>query len=186
MILEAITTARRREIDWLYEGAGRIFPREWARFRAHVPGGEPLLPAYARLMEDPSAQVREAAAVQWNRWENTVLSLEPNPGQAFGEQATPEDVAFVRICARYYSNYAWLEDGVLLRAAGRLAGIPGVLIHGKLDLSCPSESAVALADAWPDAELVLLDDAGHKGTLSKREALVRATDRFASLRGNRG
>jgi proline iminopeptidase len=95
---------------------------------------------------------------------------------------TADDLAFVRICAWYYSNYGWLEDGVLIRSAGLLAGIPGVLIHGRLDLSCPTETAVELADAWPGVDLVLLDDAGHKGSASKREALVRATDRFADLR----
>ena len=182
IVLQAISTTRRREIDWLYEGVGRFFPREWARFRAHVPGDTPLLPGYVRLMDDPSLEVRTAAAAEWCRWENTVLSLEPNPGTLFGGEMTPDDLAFVRICAWYYSNYGWLEEGALIRDAGRLAGIPGVLIHGRLDLSCPAETAVELAEAWPGVDLQLLDDAGHKGTPSKREALVRATDRFAGLR----
>lgn len=95
---------------------------------------------------------------------------------------TRDDLAFVRICAWYYANYGWLEDGVLIRSAGLLADIPGVLIHGRQDLSCPTETAVALADAWPGVDLQLLDDAGHRGTPSKRAALLRATERFADLR----
>jgi proline iminopeptidase len=180
IIMQAISTTSHREIDWLYEGVGRFFPREWARFRAHVSG--PLLPGYVQLLDDPSPAVRTAATAEWCRWENTVLSLESNKGNPRDGAMTAGDLAFVRICTWYYSNYGWLEDGVLIRRAGLLAGIPGVLIHGRLDLSCPTETAVGLADAWPGADLVLLDDTGHRGSASKREALVRATDRFADLR----
>lgn len=182
VVLSAISTTRHSEIDWLYEGVRRFFPREWARFRALVPADEPLVAGYARLMEDPSEQVRLAAATEWCRWEDTVLSLEPNSGLMFSAGVGAGELAFVRICAHYYANYGWLEDGVLIREAHRLAGIPGVLIHGRLDLSCPVETAVELADAWPGVELVLLDDTGHKGAPSKRSALVEATDRFAGLR----
>jgi hypothetical protein len=37
----------------------------------------------------------------------------------------------------YWRHSAWLEDGLLLREANRLSGIPGVLIHGSLDLGGP-------------------------------------------------
>ena len=33
IMLSAISTTRRSEIDWLYRGAGRFFPEEWERFR---------------------------------------------------------------------------------------------------------------------------------------------------------
>jgi proline iminopeptidase len=89
-------------------------------------------------------------------------------------------VAFVRICAHYAANGAWLEEGVLLRDARRLAGIPGVIIHGRLDMSCPFGTAWALAKAWPDAELFAPMDSGHLGSVAKRTALLRALDEFAS------
>jgi proline iminopeptidase len=88
-------------------------------------------------------------------------------------------LAMVRICAHYDVHGAWLEEGALLRDAGRLAGIPGVLIHGRLDLSCPLDTAWELARAWPDAELVALTDSGHLGSDSKRRSLLAALDRFA-------
>ncbi len=72
-----------------------------------------------------------------------------------------------------------LEEGALLRDAGRLAGIPGVLVHGRLDLSCPVDTAWELARAWPDAELVVLNDSGHQAIDTKREAILSALDKFA-------
>ncbi|MEV4111656.1 alpha/beta hydrolase [Nonomuraea sp. NPDC049695] len=85
----------------------------------------------------------------------------------------------VRICAHYFSNAAWLEEGVLLREAGRLAGIPGVLIHGRLDLSCPLDTAWELAKAWPGAKLVVVDDSGHTGSETLKKELFAAVDGFA-------
>jgi proline iminopeptidase len=84
----------------------------------------------------------------------------------------------VRICAHYFSHGAWLEEGVLLREAGRLAGIPGVLIHGRLDLGGPLHTAWELSRAWPDARL-LTHDAGHLGSATARDLMVRALDGFA-------
>jgi proline iminopeptidase len=67
----------------------------------------------------------------------------------------------------------------VLRDAGRLAGIPGVLIHGRQDLSCPVETAWELSRAWPDAELIVLDGSGHGGSDEMRESLLAALDGFA-------
>jgi hypothetical protein len=67
---------------------------------------------------------------------------------------------------------------VLIREAGRLAGIAGVLIHGRQDLSCPAETAWALARAWPEAELLIDDGSGHRGSKVKRELLLAAHARF--------
>lgn len=86
----------------------------------------------------------------------------------------------VRICSWYDAHGAWLEDGALLRDAGKLAGIPGVLIHGRRDLSCPVGTAWELARAWPQARLLIDDETGHKGGGIKRQWLVSATDGFAN------
>ena len=86
----------------------------------------------------------------------------------------------MRICAHYDANYAWLEDGVLLRDADRLAGIPGVLLHGRLDIGAPLTTAWELTRAWPDAELTVVADSGHTGSETMRAEIVRALDRFAS------
>jgi proline iminopeptidase len=62
----------------------------------------------------------------------------------------------VRICSHYFGNDAFLKDGFLIREAGRLAGIPGVFIHGRSDLGGLVMTARELARAWPGAELVAI------------------------------
>jgi proline iminopeptidase len=175
IVISGVTAGRHSEIDWLYQGVARFFPEEWARFRGGVPeadGDGGLVAAYARRMEDPDPLVRARAATDWCAWEDAVVSLEPNgKPNAYSDRPPDALLAFVRIAAHYFAHRAWLEDGVLLRDAGRLAGIPGVLIHGRLDLGGPLENAWTLARVWPEAELVVIDDSGHtgSGTMSDRK-----------------
>ncbi len=90
-------------------------------------------------------------------------------------------MAFARLVTHYWRHAAWLEDGVLLRGARKLAGILGVLVHGRLDVSGPLDVAWELAQAWPDSELVLVGGAVHGfRDPGMSESLLAATDRFAA------
>jgi proline iminopeptidase len=177
IVISAVTTTRRSEIDWLYRGVGRFFPEAWERFLAGAPGPD-VVAAYARLMEHPDAAVREKATADWCAWEDTVLSGETIT-RPYGDRPSAARQAFVRICAHYFAHGAWLEEGALLRDAGRLAGVPGVLIHGRLDLGSPVETAWELARAWPGAQLTVVADAGHLGGATTLDHVIRALDQFA-------
>jgi proline iminopeptidase len=183
IVIPSVTTSRHAEIDWLYRGVGRFFPEDWERFRAGVPEAErdgDLLGAYARLMESPDADVRAKATAEWLAWEDAIISQEPRgTPNAYSDRPPAAQLAFVRLCAHYYSNYAWLEDGILLRDAHRLAGIPGVLIHGRLDMGSPLTTAWELAQAWPDAELRVIADSGHTGSDAMKSEVLEAIERFA-------
>ncbi len=183
IVLSSITTSSRSEAEWLYGGAARFFPEAWEVFRAHVPEAAPeassIIAAYARRLDAGSPDVRLAAARAWGAWEDAVLSLEPHAHESSYSQLPADDLlALVRICTHYLAHHAWLEEGALLRGAHRLAGIPGVMIHGRRDMSCPVATAWSLARAWPDSALIVLDDAGHLRAESKRLALLRAYERF--------
>jgi proline iminopeptidase len=183
MVLDGVSTTDRADLEWLYRGARLFFPEQWERFAAGsgVPSDTPtqdMLAAYARLTSDPDRAVREKATVDWCAWEDTVLSGE-GFGPTFQGRPGAANLAFVRICAHYYANAAWLEEGALIREAGRLAGIPGVLIHGRRDMSCPPAYAWEVSRAWPGAELRIIEDAGHLGSEAAIDVLIETMDRFA-------
>ncbi|WP_441248610.1 alpha/beta fold hydrolase [Kitasatospora sp. McL0602] len=160
----------------------KFYPEAWDRFRDGVPEAErdgDLLAAYARLMENPDRAVREKAAADWLAWEDAVISDEPNgtPGM-YSDREVDAQIAFVRICAHFFSNDAWLEDDQLLRNADRLAGIPAVLIHGRHDMGSPVQTAWELAKAWPDARLQIIEDSGRGGGKSMQAAIWKAIEDF--------
>lgn len=184
IVIPGVTMTRRSDTDWLYRGVGRFFPEEWERFRNGVPDAErngDLVAAYARLLEDPDPDVRARAANDWLAWEDAVISLEPNgTPNAYSDRPPAASLAFVRICSHYFSHDAWLEDDELLRGAARLADIPAVLIHGRLDLGSPLGTAWELTKVWPNAQLIIVEDSGHTGSDTMRDEILGALERFAA------
>ncbi len=183
MVLLSITMTRPSDVHWFGHETGRFFPEQWARFRAAVPPEDrdgDLVAAYDRLLNgtaDPAVRIQ--ASLDWTAWEDAILSLEEGyvvPHPRWADESYR--VCFARLVTHYFSHAAWLEDGELLRNASRLAGIPGVLVHGRLDLSGPPDVAWQLARAWPGAELHFVPG-GHTGDAEMDRLLLEATDRFA-------
>lgn len=183
LVISHVGGSRRADIHWLYHGVGRYFPEAWKRFRDGAGVRDPdadLIEAYRRLLNDPDPQVREQAAANWYAWEAAVISIDPNHKPPDRYLDPRFRMAFARIVTHYFSHGCWLEDGQLLRDAHRLADIPGALICGRLDLGTPLGAAWELAQAWPKAEFVVVNDAGHETTTpGVMESLVGAIDRFA-------
>lgn len=166
LVLGLVTTTSRREVEWITEGVGRIFPEAWERFADAVPErlrSLRLVDAYAELLFDADPAVREAAAVEWCRWEEAHVSLDPG----FAPNPRYEDpefrLRFARLVTHYWRHTAFLGEDELLKNAHTLNGIPGVLIHGRYDVSSPLETPWELSKRWTSAELHVLGDAGHGG-----------------------
>jgi proline iminopeptidase len=68
----------------------------------------------------------------------------------------------------------------VLAGMPRLAGIPGILIHGRYDVSGPLETAWAVHRSWADSKLVVLGDTGHGGA-SLWAQLTASLDSFRTL-----
>jgi proline iminopeptidase len=183
LILRGVFTLRRLELDWYYRrGASLFFPEKWARLLDGVPpdaAEDPILTFHRRLSADDQ-RARLAAARAWSVWEGETSTLLPS-GPATGHAEEKFALAFASIENHYFVHGGWFEEGELLRNAGRLQGIEGVIVQGRYDMVCPPVTAWQLAQRWPGVELQMVEDAGHAfaepGTLHR---LIEATDRFAS------
>lgn len=182
LVLGLVTTTSRREVEWITQDVGRIFPREWERFTSAIPARlRHLRPvdAYATLLMDPDPAVHEHAAREWCAWEDAHVSLAPG----FEPNSRYEDpefrLRFARLVTHYWRRHAFLDEDQLLRDAATLNGIPGVLIHGRFDVSSPLETPWQLSRRWSTSRLQILDDAGHGGA-SLPGAVVGALNEFAT------
>jgi proline iminopeptidase len=181
LVLFSVTTTSRPEVEWITLHMRRFHPSQWARFREGAGVDDNLAAAYSRLLHDPDPAVRDRAARNWCDWEETHVAIHSDAEDDPRYDDPRFRLCFARLVTHYWSNAAWLEEGTLIREATKLAGIPGVLVHGRLDISGPPDIAIALAQAWPDAELILIDDAGHgAGHPGVAEAVIAATDRFGA------
>jgi proline iminopeptidase len=184
LILFGVTTGRHSEWDWGFRGGlALFFPEQWEQLEAAVSAGRgagDIVETYHRLLSDEDVAVRAQAAEAWCLWESATPDWPPKTGLAERFRDPRYAVAFARIVTHFARHYAWLEDGVLLRNATALADTPGVLVNGRFDFQAPIANAWKLKEAWPRAELVIVDDAGHGTGLDS--AIVRATRQFAAQR----
>lgn len=167
MVLGAVTTGTRREVEWITEHMGRLFPEEHSRLVGLLPPEtreRGVAAGYAALMASDDAQVRMDAAREWCRWEDTHVSLMPGwtPDPRYADPAFA--AVFTRLVTHYWSHDCFLEDGALMAGISRIAHIPATLIHGRHDVSSPLTTAWHLHRAWPASDLKVLDGAGHGGT----------------------
>lgn len=183
MVFGGVTTTRRREIDWLYRGLAPLFPAEWERFVAGAPAGTPedgLIAAYSELLFDADPVVREKAARDFHDWDNAAVSVTAQVGRPSDGVDPAWLLARSRVVTHFFRHAAWLDEGQLLAHVYRLQGIPGVLVQGRLDLQGPLVTAWELAKAWPEAQLVVVEGAGHSaGDAGMTEAIMAALDGFA-------
>ncbi|QGN55492.1 prolyl aminopeptidase [Novosphingobium sp. Gsoil 351] len=182
LVLRGVFTGRQAELDWIYRGgADRLFPEAWRNFIEILTPEEradPCAGYYGRLTAaDQTIQL--AAARRWSEWEARIVQLEPDA--ALVESYTEEEfaVALARIEAHYMVNRLWLTEGQLLREAGRLCEISGIVVQGRYDACTPPRTAYDLCQVWPRARLEIVT-AGHRFDEPPiLNALISATDEFA-------
>jgi len=177
LILFSVATTTESEIAWITRGVGAYLPEAWERFRDGVPDHDRhgcLADAYARLLMDPDPAVHEPAARSWCDWEIALVAphLKAPPHPRYESAAFR--LGFARLVTHYWRHRAWLAEGELLAGMGRLSGIPGALIHGRLDLGSPLVTPWRLAKAWPGAELTIIETAGHDARYPTMSAAIVA------------
>jgi proline iminopeptidase len=167
LVLRGIFLCRPRDIHWFYQdGASRVFPDYWQDYLAQIPEVErdDMVAAYYRRLTSANELEQIQAAKAWSIWEGRCATLHPNPKvvEHFGHPHVA--IALARIECHYFMNNSFLEPDQIVRDASRLKNIPGVIVHGRYDMVCPLDNALALSKAWPEAELQIIRDAGHSAS----------------------
>ena len=184
LILRGIFLGRPAEIEWFLHGMGTFFPESRERFLAALPDAERDDPLgnFHRRLNDADPAVHLPAARAWSLFEGGCSTLRPSPETvaAFGEDRMALGLA--RIEAHYFINGVFLPDNALLDRIGRIRHIPGTIVQGRYDVICPIVTADRLHRAWPDADYVVVPDAGHSAMEpGVRKALVQAMEGYKTL-----
>ena len=183
LVLRGIFLATQAELDWFYRsGINNIFPDHYAEFASLIPEAErgDLLRAYYRLLTDADVQVRQRAAEAWSLFEARCSTLLPSDSLVNLFTSPEVAIAVSRIECHYFINNCFMAEDQLIRDVHRLRAIPAAIVQGRYDMVCPPVSAWRLKQAWPEAELHIIPDAGHAaGEPGNRSRLVELTDRFA-------
>jgi proline iminopeptidase len=183
LVLRGIFLLRRSELEWFYQqGCNALYADAWETYRDAIPEVEraDMMSAYYRRLTSPDAATRIAAARAWSVWEGATSFLWQDRTHIASSGENEFALAFARIECHYFVNGGFLEhDNQLLRNVERIRDIPAIIVQGRYDVVCPMRSAWDLHRAWPEADLKIVQDAGHSAfEPGIMHELLEATDRF--------
>jgi proline iminopeptidase len=180
-ILRGVFLCRRSEIAWFLHGLRTLFPEAWAAFSGIIPQDErrDLLAAYYRRLIDPDPRVHMPAARAWSSYEGSCSTLLPSPETVAYFASDVVALGLARIEAHYFTHDIFLAENALLENLKRIRHVPGLVVQGRYDAVCPIVTADEVHQAWPEAEYIVVPDAGHSawepGICTQ---LVKAAERF--------
>ncbi|MBR0697629.1 prolyl aminopeptidase [Bradyrhizobium lablabi] len=186
IVLRATFLGTRQELEAAFlQSLPRFYPVLHEDFLAVLPPEERAQPheAYFRRILDPDVAVHGPAARAWHDTERALSEHRPSRVRldlaSLKAPGSLPSTPFME--AHYFANDCFMQPNQLIDNAGRLAGIPGIIVQGRYDLLCPPATSHALAARWPGCEVRVIDGAGHiLYDPGIRDAVMRATADIAS------
>lgn len=183
MILRGVFLARQADMVWFLEnGANKIYPERWQNMLDNLPDlpGATVLERLGEAVFGADQDTAKRAVQQWQAWSGQVaLGNEYLEGM---ESVSEQMLKQVKMELSYAIHDYFIAENQILDNCAALQSIPIVIIHGQNDLTCPLEAGWRLHQALPQAQYVVLPNAGHIARGEEMiDALVSATDEMANL-----
>jgi proline iminopeptidase len=166
IVLRATFLGTRAELEGAFlETLPRFYPGLSEDFIGLLPEDERAKPleAYWRRILNPDSAVHSPFARAWHDTERILSEHVPSRARldlaSLNSTGPLPSTPFME--SHYFQNDCFMRPNQLLDDAGRLKGIPGVIVQGRYDLLCPPATSHALAARWPNAELRIVPGAGH-------------------------
>jgi proline iminopeptidase len=186
IVLRATFLGTRAELKGAFlDALPRFYPTLNEDFLGLLPPEERSEPldAYYRRILDADPAIHTSFIRAWHDTEQILSQHTPrrsrlDPASLKASGALPSTPSME---AHYFQNDCFMTPDQLLAEAGKLLGIPGIIVQGRYDLLCPPSTSHALAARWPEAEIRFVEGAGH--TLydpGVRDAVMRAIADIAS------
>jgi len=184
LILRGIFLSRDSELNWFLNDVKAFYPEPWEGLCDFLPADSRTNPidAYEKLIFSDDAAINIPAAIRWNQFESSIMTLLPRPASE-QEIDGPVELARARVQIHYIQQQCFVgKRNLLAEAKEKLSQVPTIIVQGRYDMVCPPITAWELKRAMPHAELHFVDDAGHSAMESgTTSALIAATEKFKNL-----
>jgi len=190
LILRGIFLARDKDVQWFYQqGTNKLFPDYWEKFIKPIPESErdDMVGAYYRQLTGDNEVQKLRAAKAWSVWEGMTATLQADDSVVGSFSASHTALSVARIECHFFMNSCWLKPNQIIADIEKIRHIPAYIVQGRYDVICPTEQAWELANAWPEADLNIVADAGHAVVEPGiTRCLLKATSAIAeTIQGNK-
>ena len=185
LTMRGIFLCEKEEIDWFLYGMKKIFPEAWEQFAGFLPEDEQndLLGGYYKRLTGNDHNIAMQAAIRWSLYEGACSSLFPNYETITTDDQKQHALALARIESHYFMHEVINAEDSLSKQIDKLRAIPTIIVQGRYDVICPMQTAYKLHQIWPEADYIVVPDAGHSALdPALRSRLIEATETFKTLR----
>lgn len=185
MVIRGVFLARQMDSDWfIKDGVGRIYPEKWQQLQACIPDGSRgnlIKDLYNAVFGEDEVTSRRVAKA-WMEWGGQVALLHDYQENDEIVHVSEKTVQQVQMELYYAQNNYFIDENQILNNCDNLQHIPAIIIHGRNDLVCPIEAGLSLSKALPNAEFIILPNAGHIASGNEMvDVLVNAADQMVGL-----
>jgi len=186
IVLRATFLGMRSELEAAFlECLPRFYPSLHEDFLSLLSDDERARPldAYWRRILDPDPAIHGPAARAWQATESILSEHAPSRTRldlaSQGSTRTVPATPFME--AHYFQSDCFMQPGQLLANAERLKNIASIIVQGRYDMLCPPSTSHALKAVWPQAEIRIVEGAGHSlYDPGVRDAVMKAIADLAS------
>lgn len=159
LVLKSVFLARKADLDWADETSALFYPDLMAEMKSVLKPKENLLDGYARLLFSGNYEQMKTAMQYYGAYERCLGKVNPafKPVTALYDNS----VNSLKIALEYERNGMFLKENELLKNIGKIKHIPTLIVHNRLDMTCPVSQAYDLYRAMDNAELKIVPDIGH-------------------------
>lgn len=169
LVLRGAFLGRKEDREWFlgpHGGGATLFPEHYELFTADIP--EPtdcdaICRWYEAAFNQQDTHERLSALRRWYVWEERLsrLSLPPGTGDITTHYPLNLVTSLARLECHYLLNHCFIDENYILDNIHQISDIPGIIVHGRYDVICPTRAAWQLHKAWKCSELDIVPDAGH-------------------------
>ncbi len=184
LILRGMFLCEQEEIDWFLYGMKTVFPEAWEQFAGFLPEDEQnnLLEGYYKRLTDSDPNTQMEAAIRWSLYEGACSSLLPNYETITTAEQKQHALALARLESHFFSHEVIAPENSILRELDKLRRIPATIIQGRYDIICPIRTAYQIHQLWPEADYIVVPEAGHSALdPTMRSRLIEATENAKTI-----
>ena len=165
IIVTSVFMADEDAIKWEEEDCAYFYPDVLEKIKEGVSEWETIPAYYAGLVCSGEYNKQQQAISKYGMYERLRSSINPR----FKLLDVTEDcLAENRIYTTYAAKKFYLKENELIKNIKKIAKIPTLIVHNRLDFVCPIKGAYALHKAMPNSRMVIVPDRGHVSKLLRK------------------
>lgn len=161
LVLNSIFLAGSTDYEWMSKTSRLFYPDFIDKFYEETKGKNLSHYTYQLLKSDKKRD-HETALKGYGSYERLLGDVNPQlPCGPF----TEEDMSYPSIFFHYDANDYFIKPDQILKETPKIAHIPTLIFHNRLDMNCPLQNAWDLHNALPKSKLCIIPSRGHGSKL---------------------